>query len=60
MHKIHLDLSEEEARHLIAVLHVAGFNEKRELPKSLWRNRNDITRNMGRILKHLRKSLESK
>jgi hypothetical protein len=53
-----IELTEEEARHLIAILHIEGFHEKREVPKSIRNRRNDISRNMGKILKKLRKALE--
>lgn len=57
--RIVISLTEEEARHLIAILHIEGFHEKREIPKSLRNRRNDLTRNMGKILKKLRKALEA-
>jgi hypothetical protein len=53
-------LTEEEARHLIAMLHIEGFHEKREIPKSVRSNRTDISKNMGRIIKKVRKALETK
>ncbi len=52
-----LTLSEEEARHLYAILHVAGFNEKREMSDAFRRNQTPIYAHMGRILKRLRKAL---
>jgi hypothetical protein len=54
-----ITLTEEEARHLVAILHIEGFHEKRELPESIRSRRNAISKNMGRILKKLRKALES-
>jgi DNA-directed RNA polymerase subunit H (RpoH/RPB5) len=58
--KVIISLTEEEARHLIAMLHIEGFHEKRELPKSLHSNRTDISKNMGKVIKKVRKALESK
>lgn len=56
--KVVIELTEEEARHLIAILHIEGFHEKRDIPKGLRNRRNDLTRNMGRIIKKVRKALE--
>lgn len=56
--KVIISLTEEEARHLIAMLHIEGFHEKRELPKSIRSHRTDISKNMGRVIKKLRKALE--
>lgn len=50
-------MSEEEARHLYAVLHIGGFNEKREMSDAFRRSRTPIYAHMGKIIKRLRKAL---
>lgn len=52
-------LTKEEIHYLITILHIDGFHEKREIPKSIRSRRNDISKNMSRILKKLRKALEA-
>lgn len=54
-----LTLTPEEAGYLIAILHIEGFQERRDIPKSLWAPRNEISKTMSRILKRLRKALEA-
>jgi hypothetical protein len=54
-----ITITREQAQHLIAVLHIEGYHEKREIPESLRDRRNGISKNMSRVLKKLRKGLES-
>lgn len=51
-----INLTDDERDHLLAALHVAGFREKSEFPKSLRRGRTDFMREMGAIIKKLRKA----
>lgn len=52
-------LTEEEARQLMVILHVAGFSEKKDLPESFRKNRTALYKNMSRIQKRLRKGIEA-
>jgi hypothetical protein len=52
-----LKLSNEEARYLCAVLHIAGFQEKREISEDSWGSQTTIATSVGRILKRLRKAM---
>lgn len=51
-----IELTEEEIHHLYAMIHLAGFREKRELSPFSRMNRTDMQKIMGRILKKLRKA----
>lgn len=57
--EIVLALSEQEARHLSAILHVAGFHEKRDLSESFQRNRTPLYTDISKVQKRLRKAIES-
>jgi len=49
-------LTDEEIIHLLAMLRVAGFKEKRDISESLRGTRNDEMRIIGRVMKRLRKA----
>lgn len=49
-------LTEAERDHLLAALHIAGFREKSEFPKGLRKGRNVFMREMGIVMKKLRKA----
>lgn len=51
-----VELTDEEIHTLIALLHVMGFREKREVPKALRSGRTDMNIMVGRIIKKLRKA----
>lgn len=51
-----VELTAEEIHYLYTMIHVAGFREKSEMIPSIRRNRTDMQRVMGRILKKLRKT----
>lgn len=54
-----LALSEQEARHLTAILNVAGFHEKRDLSESFQKSRTPMYKNISKVQKRLRKAIES-
>lgn len=56
---VEVSLTEQEIQCLIAILHVDGFHEKKEIPESIRTTRTDMVKTMGRILKKLRKASES-
>lgn len=51
-----VELTDEEIHTLVALLHVMGFREKREIPKALRSGRTDMNIMVGRIIKKLRKA----
>lgn len=51
-----IELTEQEINYLYTLIHMAGFREKTEFPIGLRKNRTDMQRIMGRILKKLRKA----
>lgn len=51
-----IELTQEEINHLYAMIHLQGFREKSEFPANLRRNRTEMQRVMGKILKKLRKA----
>jgi hypothetical protein len=51
-----VEFTDEEIIHLLAMLRVAGFKEKRDVSESLRSRRNDEMRIIGRIMKRLRKA----
>ncbi len=53
-----LMMTEQEARHLSAILHVSGFHEKRDLSQSFQENRTPLYTDISKIQKRLRKALE--
>ena len=54
-----VELTDEEIIHLLAMLRVAGFKEKRDIPESIRPRRNSEMRIIGRIMKRLRKAYNS-
>jgi hypothetical protein len=54
-----VEFTDEEIVHLLAMLRVAGFKEKKDFPESLRSRRNYETRIIGRIMKRLRKAYNS-
>lgn len=51
-----VELTDEEIHTLIALLHVMGFKEKREFPKTMRKSRTEMNVLVGRIMKKLRKA----
>ena len=51
-----IELTDEEIHHLMVMLKVAGFREKREFHPESKPRRTEEMRIMGRILKKLRKA----
>lgn len=51
-----INLTDEERDHLLAALHIAGFREKSEFPKGLRKGRTAFMREMGNVIKKLRKA----
>ena len=54
-----IEFTDEEIVHLLAMLRVAGFKEKRDISESLRSRRNDEMRIIGRVMKRLRKAYNS-
>jgi hypothetical protein len=54
-----IEFTDEEIIHLLAMLRVAGFKEKRDISESLQSRRNDEMKIIGRIMKRLRKAYNS-
>lgn len=54
-----IEFTDEEIIHLLAMLRVAGFKEKRDISESLRSARNDEMKIIGRIMKRLRKAYNS-
>ena len=54
-----VEFTDEEIIHLLAMLRVAGFKEKRDISESLRSARNSEMRIIGRIMKRLRKAYNS-
>lgn len=51
-----VDLTDAEIHTLLSLLHVMGFREKREFPKSLRKSRTEMNVMVGRIMKKLRRA----
>lgn len=56
--KISIEFTQEEIVHLLAMLRIAGFKEKRDISESIRGRRNDEMRIIGRIMKRLRKAYQ--
>lgn len=54
-----IQFTDEEIVHLLAMLRVAGFKEKRDISESIRNRRNDEMRIIGRVMKRLRKAYNS-
>lgn len=54
-----IELTDEEIIHTMVMLKLEGFREKRDFPKAVRGNRPSGQRIIGRVLKKLRKSLET-
>jgi len=55
-----VEMTDEEIHHLIAMLRIAGFREKRDIPKEMRAMRNAEMRITGRIMKKLRKAMDER
>ena len=51
-------LTKQEIVHLLVLLKISGYREKRDYPKSIRGSRNSEMQIIGRIMKRLRKSYE--
>ena len=56
---IYVPLTKAEIVHLIRLMQLVGFHEKRELSESVRKNRTEYMKIMGKIMKKLRIGLES-
>lgn len=54
-----VEFTREEALHLIAMLKVAGFREKRDITESLRNRRNSEMKIIGKVMKKLRKASQT-
>ena len=54
-----VELTREEIIHLIAMLRVAGFREKRDIAESLRNRRNSEMKIIGKVMKKLRKASQT-
>lgn len=56
--EILISFTKTEIVHLLVLLRMDGYREKRDYPKSLRNSRNDEMQIVGRIMKRLRKAYE--
>jgi hypothetical protein len=56
--EILVPFTKNELVHLLVLMRMDGYREKRDYPKSLRGNRNDEMQIIGRIMKRLRKAYE--
>lgn len=54
-----VEFTREEVLHLIAMLRVAGFREKRDITESLRNRRNSEMKIIGKVMKKLRKASQT-
>jgi hypothetical protein len=54
--KVFIEFTDEEVHHILVMLRLMGFREKRDTPIRLRRARNEESRKIGKIMKKLRKA----
>jgi hypothetical protein len=54
--KSEIELTQEEIHHLLVMLRLMGFREKRDTPRRLRRARNEESKIIGKIMTKLRKA----